>query len=195
MRPSRRRGRAGLGNLIDRRGFLRGSFRVLVGTTTGSGLLSASARSALATSPPTAPADSLEKALEKSAFVYVSPLKANGEESTCHGEVWFGGLEGGAVLITATSSWKAKSLARGLNRARVWVGDHGRWKGWLSNHEDFRVAPWFDARAERVRDDAMLERLLALFEQKYPAEIDAWREKMRSGYRDGTRILIRYARI
>ena len=32
--------------------------------------------------------------LERSAFVYVSPLKSDGAESRCHGEVWYGWLDG-----------------------------------------------------------------------------------------------------
>ena len=189
MRPTRDRGRAGLGNLIDRRGFLRGSLGAFAGATAWGGLIGSTPGRAVAV----ASTGSLEGALESSEFVYVSPLKSNGEESTCHGEVWFGGLDGAAVLITSASSWKAKSLAGGLDRARVWVGNHGRWKGWLSNNEDFRRATHFDARVERVRDDALFDRRLALYETKYPAEIGNWRDEMRSGYRDGTRVLLRYA--
>lgn len=132
--------------------------------------------------------------LESSPFVYVSPLKSDGSESTCHGEVWYGWLDGAVVVNTSARTWKARALARGLARARIWVGDHGRWKQMLGRNEDFRRAPHFDARASLVRDDdALLERLLALYDRKYPDEIGEWRESMRSGYRDGTRLLIRYA--
>jgi len=43
-----------------------------------------------------------------------------------------------------------------------------------------------------VNDDALLDRLLAIYDRKYPGEIDKWRDRMRSGYADGSRILIRY---
>ena len=131
--------------------------------------------------------------LEKSGYVYVSPLLADGNESSCHGEVWYGWLDGAAVVITGAQTWKARALERGLDGARVWVGDHGRWKRTLGRNEEFRKAPHFDAVASSVRDDALLDRLLALYEQKYPDEIGSWRHKMRSGYRDGSRRLIRYA--
>jgi hypothetical protein len=131
--------------------------------------------------------------LEQSGFVYVSPLRADGNESTCHGEVWYGWLDGAVVVITGAQTWKGRALARGLDGARIWVGDHGRWKKMLGRNEAFRAAPHFDAVATSVRDDALLDRLLALYEQKYPAEIGAWRDKMRNGYRDGSRLLIRYA--
>src|SRR5262245_28899370 len=39
--------------------------------------------------------------LESSGFVYVCPLRSDGNESECHGEVWYGWLDGDVVLITA----------------------------------------------------------------------------------------------
>ena len=128
-----------------------------------------------------------------SGFAYVSPLLADGRESRCHGEVWYGWLEGSVVVITARLTWKARALARGLDRARVWVGNHGRWKGWFRNNEDFRRAPHFDAHAERERDPAVFDRLMAVYAKKYPAEFPVWEEKQRSGFESGERILIRYA--
>jgi hypothetical protein len=159
---------------LDRRGFLGGSLVLLLAP-------SAFARQA-----------ELEQALEKSGFVYVSPLRTDGSESTCHGEVWFGWIDGAVIVNTSTDTWKARALERGLDRARVWVGDHGRWKRLFGRNEAFRQAPSFDARAERLKDDATLDRLLAIYEKKYPAEIGDWRDRMRNGYADGSRILIRY---
>lgn len=138
------------------------------------------------------PRVALEGALEDSPFIYVSPLRSDGAESRCHGEVWFGWLDAAAVIITSSDSWKARSLARGLERARIWVGDYGRARGWIGTDERFRGGPSFEARATRARDDELLERLLALFERKYPEEIGRWRDPMRNGYRDGSRVLIRY---
>jgi len=40
--------------------------------------------------------------------------------------------------------------------------------------------------------EALLDRLLAVYEKKYPREIANWREKMRDGYRSGARLLLRY---
>ncbi len=139
-----------------------------------------------------APDALLETALERSPYVYVSPLRVDGRESTCHGEVWFGWLGGAVVVITGSERWKARALGRGLDRARIWVGDHGTWKGMLGANEEFRKAPSFDARAAIARDAQLLDRLLATFDRKYPEEIGSWRDKMRQGFADGTRVLIRY---
>ena len=129
--------------------------------------------------------------LEKSGFVYVSPLLASGTESRCHGEVWFGWLDGSVVLITSKQTWKARALERGLARARIWVGDHGR-VGRVLGNDAFRQAPSFAARARQEKDPALLDRLIAVYREKYPDEIGSWEPRMRSGFASGERILIRY---
>jgi hypothetical protein len=134
--------------------------------------------------------------LESSPYVYVSPLRADGSESTCHGEVWFAWLDGAVLINTRRGTWKARALRdRGLDRARLWVGDHGRWKTGLAGrgrNEAFREAPSFEARARFETDRAVLDRLLARFEEKYAGDFDRWREEMRSGFHGGERVLIRY---
>ena len=174
MRDSRGRRERGVGNLIGRRAFLGGSLALLAAPA----LLARAVERAAA--------------LEQSGFVYVSPLLADGSESSCHGEVWFGWLDGSVVLITGSERWKGRALGGGLDRARIWVGDHGPWKRLGMRNEAFRQAPSFEARAAVSKDEALLERLLAVYDRKYPEEIGKWREKMRGGFHDGTRVLIRY---
>ena len=132
------------------------------------------------------------QALAESPYVYISPLRTDGGESSCHGEVWFGWIDGAVVVNTGSTTWKATSLQRGLDRARVWVGDFGRWKGALGTNEKFRGGPSFDARAELVEDVGVLDRLLTQYDTKYPAEIGKWRDKMRDGFSDGSRVVIAY---
>ena len=133
--------------------------------------------------------------LESSPYVYVSPLREGGDESTCHGEVWFAWLDGAAVVITARERWKARSLAAGRDRARLWVGDHGTWKKLVGRSEAFRSAPSFEARGRFVKDPALLARLIAAYEKKYPAEIGRWRDRFETGFASGERVLIAYAPI
>ena len=158
------------------------------------GLLCAHPLLARAQSPAASPPKdtSREKLLAESPYVYVSPLRSNGQESSCHSEVWFGWLNGSVVVITAATTWKARSLGKGLDRARIWVGDYGRVKQLMGSNQAFRGGPSFLARAEQVRDAKTLDTLLDLYDKKYPAEIEKWRGKMRAGYQDGSRILIRY---
>jgi hypothetical protein len=180
-------GAAILGPGIDRRGFRLGA----LGAAAAWGWAGAgrAAEPAGASLP-----DATRRLLETSPFVYVSPLRADGEESTCHGEVWFAWLDGSVVVNTRRGTWKAKALERGLDRARLWVGDYGRWKGRFGGKPDesFRQGPSFDARARFETDRAVLDRLIAAYEKKYPKEFGRWREDMQAGFYSGERRLIRY---
>jgi hypothetical protein len=131
--------------------------------------------------------------LERSGFVYLSPLRSDGTESRCHGEVWFGWIDGRVVLITGKTGWKARALERGLARARIWVGDHGRVGRVLGSNDAFRKAPSFEATGARSHDAALLDRLMATYRKKYPAEVETWEPRMRAGFASGERVLIAYA--
>jgi hypothetical protein len=182
VRHPRRRGGPGIRYLIDRRSFIGASLGFLLWPFAGAAREEKSS--------PLSPA--ALRALSESPYVYVSPLRSDGEESRCHGEVWFGWIDGAVVVNTGADRWKARSVRGGLDRARIWVGDFGRWKGPLGKNEDFRRGPSFDARAEFVEDVRVLDRLLAQYDEKYPAEIGEWRDRMRNGFSDGSRVLIRY---
>jgi hypothetical protein len=168
---------------LDRRGFLRAAAALLVAAAAPPPLAARAARSL---------PEATRRLLEESPFVYVSPLRSDGSESTCHGEVWFAWLDGAVVLVTAQTSWKARSVERGLGGARIWVGDHGPWKRVVGASEAFREAPRFDAAAARSKDPALFEHLLARYREKYPAEIARWEPRFRSGFASGERVLLRY---
>jgi hypothetical protein len=171
--------------LIDRRTLLGSTLGLLLAPLAVARARSASASAALD--------PALERALKESPFVYISPLRSNGEESRCHSEVWYGWLDGTVVIITATKSWKTRAMVRGLTKTRIWVGDYGRVKKMMGSNEAFRSGPSFLARAELVKTPAMIGRLLSVFNQKYPDEIKSWRGPMQTGLADGSRLMIRYA--
>lgn len=173
---------------LSRRRFLWSALAVLLATG-----LSRLARGAAAETRPVLDA-ALRSALRQSPFVYVSPLLADGSESRCHGEIWFAWLDGAVVAISARSTWRVRALARGLGRARIWVGNYGRWKTLLGvgRNDAFRAAPHFEARGAIVHDAKLLERLMAAYRSKYGAEFSSWEPRMRRGYASGERVLIRY---
>ena len=170
--------------MIERRTLLEAMLGLLLAPLALARPRSASASAAL---DPT-----LEKALRDSPFAYISPLLSNGEESRCHSEVWYGWLDGAVVIITATKAWKTRAMIRGLTRTRIWVGDYGRVKKVIGSNEAFRSGPSFVARAELVKTPAMIGRLLAVYDKKYPDEIKSWRGPMQAGLADGSRLMIRY---
>jgi len=135
----------------------------------------------------------LVPALEQSEFAYVSPLRSDGSASTCHGEVWYAWLDDTIVTTTSRESWKARAVARGLDRARIWIGSYGRWKRIAGGrNEAFRRGPNFVAHASVEPDAAVLDPLLEVYGRKYPGEIGRWRERMRREVASGERVILRY---
>jgi hypothetical protein len=128
--------------------------------------------------------------LEKSPLVYVSPLRADGAESRCHGEVWYFVDAGDVVIATGPERWKARALKLGRERARLWVGDFGRASG---ADGPFRKGPTFTARASLEAEAATFERLLKAFGAKYPDEWAKWEPRFRKERAEGKRVLIRYS--
>jgi hypothetical protein len=128
-------------------------------------------------------------ALASSPLVYVSPLKKDGSESTCHGEVWFVQDGSDVVLVTAADRWKARSVKGGLDRARLWVGDFGVW---TSADGKWKGAPSFVAKVSFDADAAARARALAAFSKKYPDEWGKWGPRFRDGLADGSRVMLRY---
>jgi hypothetical protein len=132
----------------------------------------------------------LAAAMAASPLVYVSPLKKDGSESTCHGEVWFVAEGKDVLVVTAHDRWKAKSVAAGLDRARLWVGDFGVW---TKADGKWKTAPTFDAKVKAEKDAAVHASALALFGKKYPAEWSKWGPRFKDGLADGSRVLLRYS--
>jgi len=128
-------------------------------------------------------------ALEKSPLIYLSPLRSDGTESQCHGEVWYVRDGGELLVVTDSNRWKALAVRRGLDRARIWVGDFGRWK---KSDGRFETGPTFLAKARLDADESVIGAALAAFGAKYPDEWGKWEPRFRKGLADGSRVLIRY---
>lgn len=130
--------------------------------------------------------------LAKGHLVYVSPLRGDGRESRCHGEVWYFWDKDAVVIATATRGWKARALKGGKDKARVWVGDFGQYS---DAKEKLRAAPTFLASAAVDAERATFERLLASYATRYPDEWEKWQPRFESSYKDGSRSVIRYTPI
>jgi hypothetical protein len=129
--------------------------------------------------------------LEKSPLVYISPLKKDGSESRCHGEIWFAWDRESVVIVTSKDSWKARALARGLERARIWVADYGRIR--FGQSDKLAKAPRFDALGKLESDPEAFARVLPIYARKYPDEwASKWEARFKQGMADGSRVLIRY---
>jgi hypothetical protein len=128
-------------------------------------------------------------ALQSSKLVYVSPLKKDGSESKCHGEVWYFWDRDAVVIATATTGWKTRAVRAGNDRARLWVGDFGPY---AKARDKVRAAPGFTAHAAVDPDPATFQRLLESYGTRYPDEWGKWKPRFESSHADGSRTVVRY---
>ena len=134
-------------------------------------------------------ADATAKALGTSNVIYITPLKQDGSESTCHAEVWFVYDSGAIYVVTSSEAWRARAVGLGLTQARMWVGEFGTWK---SAKEAYRKAPQLSASGSLIDDAAAHVQALALFGKKYSSEWSDWGPKFKNGLADGSRVMLRY---
>ena len=146
-----------------------------------------------AVAPPAAAqtAKALQDALQASDVVYLTPLHKSGKESLCHAEIWFVQNSGVVYVVTANTAWRAKAIARGVGRARIWAGDFGNWK---KADGRFRAAPNYVAKGARVTDPKEIERVLDLYGSKYRVQWLLWSGRFHAGLKDGSRVMLRYTR-
>jgi hypothetical protein len=168
-------------NTLSRRGFLEAAVVV-------SGALLLPARSAFSDTGFALSADA-KKAMAKSPLVYLTPMRSDGKESACHAEVWFAHRGDDVYVVTSSSAWRAQAIDKGLDRARIWVGDYGPWRG----DSKFKSAPNYMAKAGVVaKGDSAIESVLSLMGEKYASEWGKWGPRFRSALGDGSRVMLRY---
>ena len=132
-----------------------------------------------------------QAAIEKSKLIYITPIKSDGNESACHAEVWFHADGADLLVVTKQELWRSQAVKRGLDRARIWVGDFGVWK---RSKGAFRKAPTFLAQVEHISSDAeAVERTLKSMAVKYADEgWTTYGPLFKEGLADGSRVLLRY---
>ena len=130
-----------------------------------------------------------QKAIDESPLIYVSPLKSDGSESSCQAEVWFVSDGADVMVVTEPGRWRAAAIGKGLDKARLWVGDFGAWK---SAKGRYKSAPSYVARASIEKSADVHASALASFGKKYSAEWGKWGPRFQKGLASGDRVLIRY---
>lgn len=128
-------------------------------------------------------------ALDKSQLVYICPTLADGSDSRCQAEVWFVHFDDDVFVCTSAKAWRARAVARGLARARMWVGEFGVWK---QSDGAYLSAPHMHVEGRLENDTAVQARALEAFGAKYSEEWGSWGPRFRDGLADGSRVLLRY---
>lgn len=127
--------------------------------------------------------------LDKSNLIYLTPLLADGRESTCHGEVWFVHHNREIFVVTKADAWRAQAVRRGWRRAAIWIGEFGVWK---KAKDRYRSAPYLVIEGRLETDADVHKDVLGTYGVKYESEWETWGPRFRKSLADGSRVMLRY---
>ena len=105
--------------------------------------------------------------LKTSKLIYLTPIKSDGEESKCQGEVWFVYLDSKIYVTTASDAWRTEAIRKDLKEARIWIGEYGNW---TQAKEKYKEAPDLMIVGSILDDEEEFPEILEAFNDKYPGE-------------------------
>ncbi len=139
------------------------------------------ALSSLALSAPPASAEfstELQEALTTSKYAYIASERKSGTLGR-PAEIWYMYHDGAVWVGTPKTTYRARRIAAGRTKARVALGTPD--------------GPAFDATGSIVEDSELTALLFERLAQKYPTGWKSYENGFRSGFQDGSRVLIKYA--
>lgn len=119
----------------------------------------------------------IKAALTSSKYVYIASTRKNGSLGKA-AEIWFLYHNGAVYVGTPPTSWRARRIKAGRPQAKISVGKPD--------------GPSFVATGAIVNDPEAQQAMLAAYAKKYPDGWSQFEAKFRSGFKDGTRVLIKY---
>ena len=131
----------------------------------------------------------LPEELSTSRLVYLTPIRSDGEESKCKGEVWFMLHDNDIYVVTQANAWRAEAIRKGLTSARMWVGEFGLWQ---RANDAFRQAPEIMTTGSIVDDKDVQSVVLDAMGTKYSDEWPVWGPRFRNALNDGSRAMLKY---
>lgn len=121
--------------------------------------------------------DPQRELLANSRYVYISSQRKDGGFGA-PAEIWFLFHDGAVWVGTTPQSWRAKRIKAGRTNAKIAIGKTD--------------GPSLSAKGEIVKDAKVEELMFTTFANKYPEGWPRHEERFRSGFKDGSRILIKY---
>ena len=115
--------------------------------------------------------------LATAKYVYISSTRKDGSLSK-PAEIWFLSHNGAVYVGTPPTTWRARRIKAGRPQAKIWVGKPD--------------GPSFTATGEIVKDPAIEALMFDAYAKKYPDGWPKYEQKFRSGFKDGSRIVIKY---
>ena len=119
----------------------------------------------------------MKATLASSKFVYISSTRKDGSLSK-PAEIWFMYHNGAVYVGTLPTSWRAKRIKWGRAKAKIAVGKAD--------------GPSFVASGAIVDEPAVHQLMFDTYAKKYADGWSKYEEKFRTGFKDGSRVLIKY---
>jgi hypothetical protein len=119
----------------------------------------------------------IQKALESSQYVYISSTRKDGSLSR-PAEIWYMYHDGAVYVGTRPNSWRVRRIKAGRPDAKIAVGN--------------ATGPSFTATGSLPNDAAMQELMLKEYARKYPQGWQTHEQSFRQGFKDGSRVLVKY---
>ncbi len=119
----------------------------------------------------------LKTELASSKYVYIASTRKNGTLSK-PAEIWFLYHNGAVYVGTPPTTWRARRIKAGHPQAKIWVGKPD--------------GPFFTATGAIVNEPDVYPVMFETYAKKYADGWQKFEEKFRSGFKDGSRVLIKY---
>ena len=119
----------------------------------------------------------IKTALASSKYVYISSTRKDGSLGK-PAEIWFLYHNGAVYVGTPPTSWRAKRIKKGRTTAKIAVGKTD--------------GPSFTATGAIVNEPDVMAVLYETYAKKYPDGWPQFEAKFRNGFKDGSRVLIKY---
>ncbi len=119
----------------------------------------------------------IKSALTSSKYVYIASTRKNGTLSK-PAEIWFLYHDGAVYVGTPPTTWRARRIKAGRTTAKIWVGKPD--------------GPSFMATGAIVNEPAVYPVMFETYAKKYAGDWSKFEDKFRTGFKDGSRVLIKF---
>jgi hypothetical protein len=121
--------------------------------------------------------EAVKNALASSKYVYIASTRKDGSLSK-PAEIWFLYHKGAVYVGTPPTTWRARRIKAGRAGAKIFVGKAD--------------GPSFMATGAIVNEPDVYPMMFETYAKKYPEGWGKFESKFREGFKDGSRVLIKY---
>jgi hypothetical protein len=135
--------------------------------------------------------DSLKGELRDAKYAYVSSTRKDGSLGR-PAELWFFYHDGAVYVGTGPGSWRVKRIKAGRPAAKIWIGKPNGPSMFQASDADLKDLASFEATGSIVDDPKIHQAMFKAYAEKYP---DGWpkhEQGFRTGFKDGSRVLVKY---